>query len=303
MPNVSDIIDEKIRRLETVPSEFLTVVEKSQLEAYKEVQKLVLEMETENGILIISDKNTSIINSIESVIKNTVFNDEYSQGLTQYIKEFNVQADLTNKYFIELNVGFDQEASEVNTVLASQKNAINLLGEDSFTQSFITPLNELINTNMTTGASMSDTIDSLQQFVLGGDESDGKMLGQAKRVAYDVFAVADRNQTTAIANSLGLEFYLFQGGHLDDTREFCDERTGKYFHRKEIEGWGEGKKCCGLKWPQSGKWQGMNPQTNKNTIFALAGGFNCKHGINPVSIKSVPKDVIQRNIENGNYTP
>lgn len=303
MPSVKEIVDDKIRRLESVPDEFLTVVQKSQLEAYKEVQKMVLDMDTENGILIISDKNTSIINSIETTIKNTVFNDEYSSGLTEYIKQFNVQAELTNKYFVELNVGFDSEANEVNTVLASQKNAINLLGEDSFTQSFITPLNQLINTSMTTGATMSDTIDSLQQFVLGSDELDGKMVGQAKRIAYDIFAVADRNQTAAIANSLGLEFYLFQGGHLSDSREFCDERKGKYFHKKEIEAWGEGKKCCGLKWPQSGKWQGMNPQTNKNTIFALVGGFNCKDSLNPVSIKSVPKDVIQRNIENGNYKP
>lgn len=303
MPSVTEIVDEKVRRLESVPDQFLTVVEKSQLEAYKEIQKMVLEMETENGILIISDKNTSIINSIEETIKNTVFNDEYSTGLTQYIKEFNVQAELTNKYFVEINVGFDQDANQVNTVLASQKNAINLLGEDSFTQSFITPLNELINTNMTTGATMSDTIDSLQQFVLGNEEMDGRMVGQAKRIAYDVFAVADRNQTTAIANNLGLEFYLYQGGHLKETREFCDERRGKYFHRKEVESWGEGKKCCGLDWPKNGKWAGMNPQTNKNTIFALAGGHNCKHGINPVSINSVPKDVIQRNIDNGNYKP
>jgi len=303
MPSVTQIVNEKIERLESVPSEFLTVVEKSQLEAYKEVQKLVMEMDTENGILVISDKNTNIINSIEATIKNTVFNDEYSIGLTEYVRQFNVQAELTNKYFVELNVGFDKEASEVNTVLASQKNAINLLGEDSFTQSFITPLNQILFSNMSTGATMSDTIDTLQQFVLGSDDIDGKMVGQAKRIAYDIFAVADRNQTAAVANSLGLEFYLYQGGHVKDTRDFCEERKGKYYHKKEIEGWGEGSKCCGLSWPQGGKWQGMNPQTNKSTIFVLAGGFNCKHAINPVSISSVPKDVIQRNIENGNYKP
>ncbi len=303
MPSVTEIVNEKINRLESVPDQFLTVVEKSQLEAYKEIQKLVLTMDTEGGILVISDKNTNIINSIESTIKSTVFSDEYSKGLTQYIKEFNVQSELTNKYFVAINVGFDKDANEVNTVLASQKNAINLLGEDSFTQSFINPLNQILSTNTSTGATLSDTIDSLQQFVLGSDDMDGKMMGQTKRIAYDVFATADRTQTAAVATSLGLEFYLYQGGLLDDTREFCQERKGKYFHKKEIEGWGDGKKCCGLDWPQSGKWQGMNPLTNKGTIFALAGGFNCKHAINPVSTKSVPKDVIKRNIENGNYKP
>jgi len=129
------------------------------------------------------------------------------------------------------------------------------------------------------------------------------MVSHVKRVAYDAFAVSDRTYTNTVSNVLGIEWYFYSGGTIDDTRDFCQERIGKYFHKKEVEGWGENKSCCGLKYPNSNGWQGRNTLTNKTTIFTLAGGYNCKHSISPVSLRSVPKSVVQRNIENGNYKP
>ena len=302
MPSLESIVSEKLDRLQSVPDAFVSDVEKAQIEAYKEIEKLVLQMDTKDGILLVTDKNTALLNSIDSRIKDTVFNDEYTQSLTEYIRQYNVQGKLANSYFIELNVGF-KEADSINTILASQKNALSLLGEDAFTQSFITPLSQLLNSSVTTGGSLTDTIDSLREFALGNDEIDGRMVSHVKRIAYDAFTVSDRTYTSAIANSLGLEFYIYRGGKIEDTRDFCNERAGKYFHREEIADWGSGKRCCGLKYPISDSWQGRNTLTNRTTIFTLAGGYNCKHSIDPVSIKSVPKSVIQRNIDNGNYNP
>lgn len=299
---LNKIIDEKTERLDTVPDKFVINTKKAQTEAFKEVEKLVLQMDSENGLLLMTDKNTAIINSIDKVLKDAVYNDEYIGGLTEYIGEYQKQANLSDKYFIELNVGFDKE-SKADTVLASQRNALNVLGEDAFTQTFTAPLSEMLNSSVAANASLLDTMATLREFALGNDEVDGRMVSHVKRIAYDSFAVSDRTYTNAVSNNLGLEFYLYFGGRIEDTREFCAERYGKYFHKKEIEGWGDGKRCCGLSWPQAGKWQGMNRLTNKSTIFTLAGGYNCKHSINPVSIKSVPKNVIQRNIDNGNYKP
>jgi hypothetical protein len=38
-------------------------------------------------------------------------------------------------------------------------------------------------------------------------------------------------------------------------------------------------------------------------IFVFVAGYNCSHEMVPVHILIVPKDVIDRNIENGNYKP
>lgn len=290
MPTLDKIVEDKVHRLESVPDAFVNEVSKSQLEAFKEIEAIVMQMDSENGILLVTDKNTALLNSIDAKIKETVFNDEYTSSLTSYIKEYKVQSELNNKYFIELNVGFKPD-DIANTIVQSQKNAISLLGEDAFTQAFITPLSEVLNTSINTGASVLDTIKTLREFTLGNDDIEGRMVSHVKRVAYDAFAVSDATYTNAVATSLGLEFYFVQGGLVSDSREFCIKRVNKYFHRKEIEGWA------------SLSWQGKNNLTNKSTIFTLRGGYNCKHVYSPVSLKSVPKNVIQRNIDNGNYKP
>jgi hypothetical protein len=287
---IEKIVEEKLNRLESVPDAFVSSVEKSQLEAYKEIEKIIMQMDTDNGILLVTDKNTALLASIDKKIKDTVFNDEYTDSLTSYIREYNVQGQLANSYFVELNVGFT-DADKINTILASQKNALSVLGEDAFTQSFIAPLNQLLQSSISSNAGLLDTIKSLRTFALGDDEVEGRMVAHVKRVAYDAFAVSDRTYTSAVANSLGLEWYLYRGGKIKDTRQFCLDRVDKYFHKKEIEKWA------------NLEWQGKNSLTNKTTIFTLAGGYNCKHNPDPVSIKSVPKSVIQRNIDNGNYKP
>ena len=299
-PKIFDIVREKERRYTTVPDAFITSVEKNQVNVYKSLEELLFNMEVSEGTFVLSDKNLAIINQVDTIANNQLFNDEYKDSLTEYLRQYKVQTDLTNKYYTELNVGFG-EIDPVNTVITSQRNALELLGQDAFTQNFTTPLKDLLNQSVTGQATLQETIQTVRLLTLGNDDLDSRILSHAKRVAYDAFAVSDRTYTNAVANQLQLEFYLYFGGEIDDTREFCAERLGKYFHKKEIEGWGDGKRCCGLEYPKGGTWQGRNSATNKTTIFTLAGGYNCKHSILPVGINRVPKEVIERNINNGNY--
>lgn len=90
---------------------------------------------------------------------------------------------------------------------------------------------------------------------------------------------------------LSAEWFKYVGRPIDDTRPFCRERAGQFFHRKEIESWG------------SLTWEGQIEGTNSSNIFSFAGGWGCRHIISPVSEFIIPKDVLLRNIENGNYTP
>jgi hypothetical protein len=78
---------------------------------------------------------------------------------------------------------------------------------------------------------------------------------------------------------------------IDKSRQFCQVRSGNFYHQKEVENWA------------SLEWQGKNRLTTESSIFILAGGYKCGHSIIPVDISIVPKEVIDRNTENGNYRP
>lgn len=304
MAGIDDILKEKIDRLNSVPEKFVSDVIKTQSEVMKEIEKIVFKLDREGDIFLLNENNLSLVNSIDATLKDAIFTDEYTAALTSYVSQFNKQAKLNNSYFVELNAGFENKDLYKLTVEASQKNAITLLGEDSFSQALITPISQTLQASINSSVSFVSTLDTLRMFIEGDSEVDGRLASHVKRVAYDSFSASDRSYTNVVATDLGLEFYRWQGGEVEDTRDFCDERLGKYFHKKEIEQWGEGNKCCGLKWPDNkGLWQGRNSATNKATIFTFAGGYNCKHGIIPVSIKSVPKNVIERATAAGYYNP
>lgn len=171
-----------------------------------------------------------------------------------------------------------------------------MAGTPVVTTNLYNPVRTILTDSVIAGDSYVKVVKAIKQVVQGGTIQnktlEGKLYRYAKQMAYDTFVVADRGYTNNIAIDLEVEFYRYQGGLVEDSREFCVSRNGKYYHRKEVEAWGKLK-----------QWDGKIPATDEKSIFVYAGGFLCKHSILPISEFSVPKDVINRNIENGNYNP
>ena len=78
--------------------------------------------------------------------------------------------------------------------------------------------------------------------------------------------------------------------HLDDSREFCVERAGNYYHKDEVSAWA------------NLDWQGKRRGTTESTIFIYAGGYRCLHQIIYVSELVVPDEVVRRAKTKGIYT-
>lgn len=289
--NLKHIIEEKLARLDTVPDALVNSSKKVQLEVYKELSRLIGDLEQVGGKFTLTPRNVNLIEQINNQLKRVVFNEEYIDAITAFSNEFNKQAKLTSAYFDTIMEGFTEKEMYASVLRVTQRNALSLLTEDAYTQILFNPVSNILESSVISNLSYRETIQALETFLIGNPEIDGRLVSHVKRVAYDSFAVSDRTYTNIISEDLGLEFYLYQGGTIEDTRDFCSQRNGKYFHKKEIQAWA------------SIKWQGKNSATTKSTIFAFAGGYNCKHSLLPVSLKSVPKKVIQRNIESGNYKP
>lgn len=296
--NEDDFLEEKSDRLESVPGKFVESIQGLETKIVREIEQMVSTLETVEGQIILSDKNILIIDTINKRIKDVIFDAQYEKDLTKFIGEYQTQAELNNSYFRAMDVDFEPTSMYQNVLRNSQRNAISLLSEDAYTQVLITPLQASLQAAVTGQQSFTDTLSQLRYIIQGDEEVDGKLISHVKRVAYDSFAVSDRSYTGTIATDLELEFYRYTGGKVKETRCFCEERKGKYFHRKEIAGWGEGKNVGSCSYP----WQGMNSNTDSVTIFYYAGGYNCKHSILPVSIKSVPIDVINRAKAKGWYS-
>lgn len=297
MPTVDEILKEKIARLQSVPSNMVTAADLAQLNMLRKAETIVAQMDIVDGNLVFSERNIQLIEQLGVELQGVVVDSGYVDALTKYASEFNKQATINNQYFYKVIDSFTPESIYQTVLAQSQKNAITLLSNDAITTQIISPIKDTLLASVTNQGSFNDVLKNIQEIATNTETSDGLLTRYVKRVAYDAFAVSDRQYTKTVAENLELVFYKYQGGEVEDTRCFCDERHGNFYHKKEIQDWGVGKGVgkCGF------PWQGMNSATNSDTIFSFVGGYRCLHSLTPVATSSVPNKWIQRAKNLGYY--
>ena len=91
----------------------------------------------------------------------------------------------------------------------------------------------------------------------------------------------DRANGVFIATDLQLNYAIYQGGVIRDSRPFCVERNNKVFSREEIQKFGTSSdKFGGYTNKSAGEFQGKPPLYDP--LIDL-GGYNCRHVIDWIS--------------------
>lgn len=302
MPSIKEILTEQANRLTDIPDKFLTATQRAEKELLAELIELLGTLETKNGQFVPSTKNLRITNEIVERMRRVFTTGEYGKAVAEFASQFDEQAVTNTLYFEQAFDEFKIPELAITAVERARNNAVNLLMNSEATASFFAPLRDILEEAIINGARYKDVLETLEPLFSGKDG--GKIKTYSSQIAYDAFAIADAEYINLVAKELNIKWRYYSGGEVATTRPFCSERTEKYFYYLEIEGWPEGKKQPGQRSPDSsGNWEGKIPGTSDKTIYAYRGGYNCRHRMVGVSIRVVPKDVIQRNIQNGNFTP
>lgn len=300
--SLEDIIREKVNRFEDVPNAFGKGVKDVQYSLMEDLLDL-LEMlgRNDQGQIKLTKKNLLVIEDILEGLQKSFNKSDYIGLVKDFIGEFDQQAKLTNEFFSKQFEDFSDPSSFSEAALKKAKTmSYELMASTPvITVNLYNPIEQILINAVSAGDSYTQTVRDIRRVVTGDREIDGKLYRYSKQIAYDNFAVADRAYTNQIAQDINVEWYVYRGGLVDDSRCFCQQRNGKYFHKKEIEGFGEGKGVGKCGYP----WQGMIQGTDKITIFSYAAGYNCRHSWLPTSVTVVPKSVITRNIKAKNYNP
>ena len=276
---LKQIIKEKLQRLKSVPDAFLTQIEIVQKKAFTEILKLLGTIQVdENGIILKGQLNK--VEAIAAQLKNSMFNGDYIVYVRQFMSEFYKQKELTKSYFSAFGSFTDKDLYE-QTFKASINAAADLLNGNSVDTVLINDVKKILNSSMTTNTSYSDMILSLRNSIEGTDKA-GKLYQYTNLYVRDAFAVADRSYTQIISDEIGYEWYLYSGGELETSRDFCKERHEQYYHISEIQAWADLD------------WKGKNPATNAGNILVLVGGYNCIHSLLPVPTEDVPPEILAR---------
>lgn len=297
MPSFEQLLKEKNKRLINIPLKLQTLVEKQQAAILEDIISLLSELTVKNGAYEITSQNLKIITKISDELKTVFLNEDYLKAVKSFAGEFSEQAQINNS-LIKKGFGIVETPGAAKSYIElAKRKAVEALAGSPIDKEFILPIQNILETSVINGSTFKETLTNIKSFVKGSDVAESKILRYAKQITNDSFAIADRSYTSIISDDLDAEWFYYSGSEVAATRCFCKERVGNYYHRKEIESWGEFKNLgeCNI-----GKgWAGMAGGTNKSTIFSFLGGYNCMHSLIPVSDFIVPENDLNRARELG----
>lgn len=251
---------------------------------YKSLVTLLKGLELDaDGFIKQSADNRKILAKAQNEFDFVVSESSYKNSLTRYLKTIPGIDELNQDYFLTVSSAFTPNRIFIKQLQnETVKNINTLLLQDGLTSQVRLPLNQILNQNINTGGSFSGMLEQLRTFIKGNEELDGRLLSYSRGILRDTLFQYSRSFQQSVTADLGLEWYLYSGGLIKESRPFCVERAGGYFHESEVKQWA------------SLDWAGKNKLTTESSIFIYAGGHNCTHQLIPVSDTIIPKVVKDR---------
>lgn len=243
--------------------------------------ELIPELDIKDGKILETTKNYRLLSVLDKTYKDFQ-SGATSTMLNQVVQTTSRIGTLSANYF-KVVVSPDL-LTRFENVITKTDRLINLrLGLDGgklvrggFLKSLFesntvgTELKNITSKAITSGVGMKDFTKQLRDVVTGVDKKLGAMERQFQRFTFDLYQQFDRSYNLTLGNEFGFTYFIYQGGLITDSREFCIEHNGRVFSIEEAKEWGE--------WvsPTTGEVPGyMNYPGYDGPIDF--GGYNCRH--------------------------
>jgi hypothetical protein len=209
----------------------------------------------------------------KEIADTIVTNAPYQAQVAEVIKGFEMLSELSNEYITVALGDFSEKKALYKAILetniATTKDA--LLGA-GIRENFGTAIQEVLKDNIAGIGTRSELNKTLRKFIEGTPEESAFLNRYIKQTTNDAVMTFNSEYIQTIAEDLDVEYYLYAGTVINDSRAFCVSRSGRYFTTDQVKAWANLK-----------GWDGRMKGTNSSTIFIYRGGYNCRHQLWPVS--------------------
>ena len=222
----------------------------------------------DEGMLKNTAANIGLINKVDSV-----FDEAYEALLLPFLLWFarkiveSVHKEISYFHYIGVKIAYDDVKwiekqigiSDGKVLRGSYLHNLGRMGE--FRQQFQQYLMNAVNS----GVKLNLFFRGAKELTLSKGGKESMFTRFYRKYAYDTIAQTMNRIGYFIAKKRRLTRFLYQGGLVKDSRDFCIERAGKIFDKED-----------GLKWNDM-HWRGKIPNV---PFFIQCGGHFCKHHIN-----------------------
>ena len=249
-----------------VPDDFLSAIEQVQNRIYRDLQSAVKELDVKGNALQNSSFNIRAAARLRDQIRLWLRDYGYYEQITAFGKQYRKVIDLAGEHFgaLKLDDTFAKRDLEVlSKIKADDLGFLRGRDKDIINATY----NEFVNA-IYGKRDWRDLQKKLDELLTDTKTARGLLKKYTGTYANTAFASFDRKVMNIKANELGLEWFLYSGSGINDSRDFCRQRAGKAFTREQIAGW------------ESLKWKG---KISRGSVFISLGGYNCRHSLTPIT--------------------
>jgi len=290
-------IKDILKVIENAPQAFndkLPVIEK---QIYREISVLLKDLKTTpDGKIESSIENLQLLNNIRGKLSKIVVSKQYAAMVKDFVSQFPV---ITQMPSAVAGTGLDAETQKMislNTKLNIDNTLESLIGS-GYQQNVVSKLYQTLITNVTSGGSYADMIETLRNSLVSDENGEGLVSRYAKTYVTDALGQFAGQSNKMVADMLDSEWFRYVGSNIETTREFCEHLTKKeWVHKSEIPMLLEGKidgHECEIN-ATTGLPKGMKEETTPENFIVLRGGWNCGHQLIPTNEAAVPQEVRDR---------
>ncbi len=274
--------------------DFADAIDPIQKKLYNRVSALLKDLTLDNdGMIKRTASNLRIITDVKKELGSVVNNPTYQKHVASIQSSLNDVKSMQEDYFSDI-LNVDAAPAALNEIHAQAFDAsIDSLTESGIGSNVVDKAADIISGHITNGTSYADMNDELRTFMLGDDETEGRLVSYSKQIINDTLHGFGRNYNSLMTDKLDLKWYQYVGAITEDSRPWCRELIKKrWIHASELP-----SICAGEIDGKPVSLAGLKPDTNKNNVIGKCGGYNCPHAMIPVSPESVPSK-IRRKFEN-----
>jgi hypothetical protein len=136
---------------------------------------------------------------------------------------------------------------------------------------------------VTSGQSLTDFRKIIKEKIVGNKEVIGGFEKYYRTYAYDTYQQYDRAYGNQMATEFKLDYAIYQGGLINDSRDFCRDHENHVYTRDEVANFGKwtyekAKNISTFNDPGSQSGIPSYIKSNKNyDPFTDCGSYNCRH--------------------------
>lgn len=299
LPKVlDDLIKNKIEFLDAASEKFDRGVIRLENDLFEKLlTDIISKLKTNNGIILDTAENYQLLQSVENTYSS--FNERVANyWLERFV--MNIESlNILNTKFIEeafkeqMPKRFAQVTKNIKTLTDLRfglkggrfvrggwlLDNIFKYGKEDFKKQLSKAVASQID--------IKDFIKLTKKLIVGSEDLGGSMEKQYKMFAYDIYQQWDRTYQTKLAEEFKLEYFIYQGGIVKDSRDFCIAHNGKIWANNETEAWKEWTPAKGLadgEFPPGYDIKQKNLYDHPSYMNYVGyepdidlGGYNCRH--------------------------